>query len=94
MDATDDSRDLLELAVAAARSSLVGGWGNVLIVLFAGTRRAASFSAASSTSPTPPTAAASSLAVGWAFARDVANDAAVVAAVQADSISPALLPDG
>ena len=91
MDAPDHSRDLLELAVVAARSPLVGGWGNVLIVLFTGTRRAAS---SSSTSPAPPTAAASSLAAGWAFAGYVTDDAAVVAAVQTDSISPVLLPDG
>ena len=94
MDASDHPCDLLELVVVAARSPWVGGWGNVLIVLFAGTRRAASSFAASSASPAPPTAAASSLVTGWAFARDMADDAAVVAAVQADSISPALLPDG
>ena len=58
MDASDHSCDLLELAVVAARSPLVGGWGNVLIVLLAGTRWAAN----SSTSPVPPATAASSLA--------------------------------
>ena len=77
MDATDHSRDLLELAVVAARSPLVGGWGDVLVVLLAGTRWAASSSATSSTSPAPPTAAAASLATGWAFARDVADDAEI-----------------
>ena len=94
MDATDHSCDLLELAVVAAWSPLVGGWGDVLIVLFAGARWAASSSATSSTSPARPTAAASSLAAGWAFARDVTDDTAVVATVKADSISPTLLPDG
>ena len=94
MDAPNHPCDLLELAVVAVRSPLIGGWGDVLVVLLAGTRWAASSSATSSTSPAPPTAAAASLVTGWAFARDVADDAAVVAAVQADSISPALLPDG
>ena len=94
MDAPDHSRDLLELAIVAARSPLVGGWSSILVVLLAGTRWAASSSATSSASPVPPTAAAASLATGWAFAGNVADDAAVVAAVQADSISPALLLDG
>ena len=93
MDASDHSRDLLELAVIAAWSPLIGGWGSVLVVLLAGTQRAASSSTASSTTPASPTAAASTLAVGWAFARNVTNDAAVVAAVQTNSISSAMLPD-
>ena len=86
MDATNHSRDLLELAVVAARIPLIGGWDSVLVVLLAGTRRAASSSTASSTTPTTPTAAASTLAAVRAFARDMTDDAAVVAAVQADSI--------
>ena len=94
MDAPDHSHDLLELVVVAARSPLVGGWGSVLVVLLAGTWGAASSSTASSTTPASPTTAASTLAAGWAFARDMADDATDIAAVQADSISPALLPDG
>ena len=93
MDAPDHSHDLLELAVVATRSPLIGDWGSVLVVLLMGTQRAASSSTASSTTPASPTAAVSTLAAGWTFARDMADDAAVVAAVQTDSISPALLPD-
>ena len=94
MDAPDHSHDLLELVVVAAWSPLVGGWGSVLVVLLAGTWRAASSSPASSAIAVTPTTANSSLAARWAFARDVTDDAAVVATVQTDSISPALLPDG
>ena len=94
MDASDHSRDLLELAVVAARSPLVGCWSGILVVLLMGTRWAASYSVTSSASPAPPTAAAASLATEWAFAGNVADDAADAAAVQADSFSPALLPDG
>ena len=65
-----------------------------MIDLLAGAWVAASSSPASTTIPTTPTAAAATLADGWAFARDVADDAAVVAAIQADSISPMLLLNG
>ena len=93
MDASDHSSDLLELAVVTAQSLPVAGWGGILIDLLTGTWMAASFSLASATTPTTPTAATSALAARWAFTGHVTDDAAVVAAVQADSISPALLPD-
>ena len=91
MDASDHSRDLLELVVVAARSLPVAGWGSILIDLLAGTWRAASSSPAT---PATPTTATSALAAGWVVAGNVTDDAAVVAAVLADSIIPVLLPDG
>ena len=81
MDASDHTRDLLELAVVTAQSLPVAGWGGILIDLLAGTWRAASSSTAI---PVTPTVAASTLAAGWAF---VGHETA------AASISQALLSD-
>ena len=61
MDAPDNSSNLLELAVVAARNLPVVGWGGVLVDLLAAALIAASSPSAYTTTPATPSAATSAL---------------------------------